>query len=146
MPCHGMLKKLLFHQPIGSIESTFGAQNTWPEHNKGVAPIPHPMRLVPWEQELLLILWLVTLFLSLKGCKLFNWDLERQASHRTSLRLIARSLVSANRWLRGIKMCRFPWYLTLVSTNRASSNPGLPARRDTIAFLLKIVAKVSTFG
>ena len=34
-------------------------------------------------------------------------------------------LVSANRWLRGIKMYRFPWYLTLVSTNRASSNPGL---------------------
>ena len=37
----------------------------------------------------------------------------------------ARSLVSANRWLRGIKMYRFPWYLTLVSTNHASSNPGL---------------------
>ena len=29
---------------------------------------------------------------------------------------VARSLVSANRWLRGIKMYRFPWYLTLVST------------------------------
>ena len=38
---------------------------------------------------------------------------------------VARSLVSANRWLRGIKMYRFPWYLTLVSTNHASSNPGL---------------------
>ena len=37
---------------------------------------------------------------------------------------VARSLVSANRWLRGIKMYRFPWYLTLVSTNHASSNPG----------------------
>ena len=35
---------------------------------------------------------------------------------------VARSLVSANRWLRGIKMYRFPWYLTLVSTNHASSN------------------------
>ena len=33
---------------------------------------------------------------------------------------VARSLVSANRWLRGIKMYRFPWYLTLVSTNHAS--------------------------
>ena len=33
-------------------------------------------------------------------------------------------LVSANRWLRGIKMYRFPWYLTLVSINHASSNPG----------------------
>ena len=38
---------------------------------------------------------------------------------------VARSLVSTNRWLRGIKMYRFPWYLTLVSTNHASSNPGL---------------------
>ena len=38
---------------------------------------------------------------------------------------VARSLVSANRWLRSIKMYRFPWYLTLVSTNHASSNPGL---------------------
>ena len=38
---------------------------------------------------------------------------------------VARSLVSANRWLTGIKMCRFPWYLTLVSTNHASSNPDL---------------------
>ena len=37
---------------------------------------------------------------------------------------VAQSLVSANRWLRGIKMYRFPWYLTLVSTNHASSNPG----------------------
>ena len=36
---------------------------------------------------------------------------------------VARSLVSANRCLRGIKMYRFPWYLTLVSTNHASSNP-----------------------
>ena len=34
-------------------------------------------------------------------------------------------LVSANRWLRGIKTYRFPWYLTLVSANHASSNPGL---------------------
>ena len=44
------------------------------------------------------------------------------------LGLVARSLVSAKRWLRGIKMYRFPWYLTLVSTNHASSNPGLSAR------------------
>ena len=38
---------------------------------------------------------------------------------------VARSMVSANRWLRGIKRYRFPWYLTMVSTNHASSNPGL---------------------
>ena len=37
---------------------------------------------------------------------------------------VARSLVSANRWLRGIKTYRFPWHLTLVSANHASSNPG----------------------
>ena len=37
---------------------------------------------------------------------------------------VVRSLVSANRWLRGIKTYRFPWYLTLVSANHASSNPG----------------------
>ena len=43
------------------------------------------------------------------------------------LTTVARSLVSGNRWLRGIKMYRFPWYLTLVSTNHASSNPGLAA-------------------
>ena len=35
---------------------------------------------------------------------------------------VALGLVSANRWLRGIKTYRFPWYLTLVSTNPASSN------------------------
>ena len=42
---------------------------------------------------------------------------------------VARSLVSANRWLRGIKMYRFPWYLTLVSTNHASSNPGQDVKK-----------------
>ena len=38
---------------------------------------------------------------------------------------VARSLVSANRWLRDIKTYRFPWYLSLVNANHASSNPGL---------------------
>ena len=37
---------------------------------------------------------------------------------------VVRSPVSANRWLRGIKTYRFPCYLTLVSANHASSNPG----------------------
>ena len=37
---------------------------------------------------------------------------------------VVQSLVSTNRWLRGIKTYRFPWYLTLVSANHASSNPG----------------------
>ena len=42
----------------------------------------------------------------------------------TGLGPVAQRLVSANRWLRGIKTYRFPWYLTLVSANHASSNPG----------------------
>ena len=37
---------------------------------------------------------------------------------------VAQSLVSANHWLRGVKNYRLPWYLTLVSANHASSNPG----------------------
>ena len=37
---------------------------------------------------------------------------------------VAQSLVSANDWLRGIKTYRFPWYLTLVSANYASSSTG----------------------
>ena len=39
-------------------------------------------------------------------------------------------MVSANRWLRGIKTYRFPWYLTLVSANHALSNPGLNAKTE----------------
>ena len=57
--------------------------------------------------------------------------LERRESYRDStnssngtLGPVARSLVSANRWLRGFKVYRVPWYLTLVSTNHALSNPG----------------------
>ena len=46
--------------------------------------------------------------------RLNNWNLGP----------VARSLVSAIRWLRGIKTYRFPWHLMLVSANRASSNPG----------------------
>ena len=47
---------------------------------------------------------------------------------------VVRSLVSANRWLRAIKTYRFPWYLTLVSTNHASSNPGQKSKftRDAV--------------
>ena len=36
---------------------------------------------------------------------------------------VAGSLVSANRWLRDTKTFSFPWYLTPVSANHASSNP-----------------------
>ena len=52
-------------------------------------------------------------------------DKECFSSKTVVLGPVARSLVSANRWLRGIKIYRFPWYLTLVKTNHASSNPGL---------------------
>ena len=38
---------------------------------------------------------------------------------------VARRLVSAHCWLRGVKTYRISWYLTLVSANHASSNPGL---------------------
>ena len=48
-------------------------------------------------------------------------------SYCAHLRPVVRSLVGANRWLRGIKTYRFPWYLTLVSANHASSNPGQDA-------------------
>ena len=57
---------------------------------------------------------------------------------------VARSLVNANRWLRGIKMYRFPWYLTLVSTNHASSNPGLFARSKFPAKFLLIPFQTCT--
>ena len=36
---------------------------------------------------------------------------------------VARSMVSANRWLTNVKTYRFPWYSMLVSANHASSNP-----------------------
>ena len=57
--------------------------------------------------------------------------------------LVARSLVSANRWLRGIKMYRFPWYLTLVSTNHASSNPGQVVKIATFLSTTEIIASIS---
>ena len=38
----------------------------------------------------------------------------------SSLGPVARSLVSANGWLTGIETYKFPWYLTLVSANRAT--------------------------
>ena len=46
------------------------------------------------------------------------WN-EMENNHRP----VAGSLVSANRWLRNTKTYRFPWYLTPVSANHASSNP-----------------------
>ena len=51
---------------------------------------------------------------------------------------VVRSLVSANRWLRGIKTYRFPWYLTLVSANHASSKPG-----QVFSFLFRFGFEIS---
>ena len=62
-------------------------------------------------------------YISLLGGK--GEGVAQKVDSAIHLGLVARSLVSTNRWLRGIKMYRFPWYLTLVSTNHASSNPGL---------------------
>ena len=52
-------------------------------------------------------------------CIILEWSNINKSCH--TQRPVARSLVSANRWLRGIKMYRFPWYSTLVSTNHASN-------------------------
>ena len=66
----------------------------------------------------------------------WKWSLEGLF---VDLGPVVRSLVSANHWLRGIKTYRFPWYLTLVSANHASSNPGLACchgnRYDVISAL-----------
>ena len=59
---------------------------------------------------------------------------------------VARRLVSTNRWLRGIITYTFPWYLTLVSANHTSSDPGLVARlcptntdTEITSFIIKYV-------
>ena len=51
------------------------------------------------------------------GCQdyYFTWFSDNHALNNIGQGLVFRSLVSANRWLRGIKTYRFPWYLTLVS-------------------------------
>ena len=58
-----------------------------------------------------------------------DFCVSRPTSHIANQGPVVRSLVSANHWLRGIKMYRFLWYLTLVSTNYASSNPSLDVSR-----------------
>ena len=51
---------------------------------------------------------------------------------RRNLGPVAQRLVSANHWLRGIKTYRFPWYLTLVGANHASSNPGQDVSKPAV--------------
>ena len=55
------------------------------------------------------------------------YKMEKLQINSKDLGLVAGSLVSANCWLRGIKTFWFPWYLTAVSANHASSNPVLEA-------------------
>ena len=52
---------------------------------------------------------------------------------------VARSLVSANRWLRDIKTYKFSWYLTPLSPNHASTDPG---HIDYISIGTKIALKI----
>ena len=63
-------------------------------------------------------------------CLRFTIPPKYQTNLTANLGPVVRSLVSAIRWLRGIKTYRFPWYLTLVSANHASSNPGLNVREN----------------
>ena len=42
-------------------------------------------------------------------------------------------------------MYRFPWYLTLVSTNHASSNPGLDDRKKKTAKRLSVTNVTGLF-
>ena len=58
---------------------------------------------------------------------------------------VVRSLLSANRWLRGIKTYSFPWYLTLVSANHASSNPDLISKSSHTLRPDKFVSKLFSF-
>ena len=39
-----------------------------------------------------------------------RWTCNSEAQSSSPAGPVTRSLVSANRWLRGIKMYRFPWY------------------------------------
>ena len=43
---------------------------------------------------------------------------------------VVRGMISANHWLSRIKINRLSWYLTLVSSNQASSNSALDYRSE----------------
>ena len=64
---------------------------------------------------------LTKVIMSYVECQRCYYNLQLITNHQGP---VVRNLVSANRCLRGIKTYRFPWYLTLVSANHASSNPG----------------------
>ena len=51
-----------------------------------------------------------------------QWDRLRRTPNKTNNQgWVARSMVSANHWLRGIKTYRLLWYLTRVNANHALS-------------------------
>ena len=60
----------------------------------------------------------------------------RLSRESSDLGWVARSMVSANHWLRGIKTYRLSWHLTRVSANHASSNWAL----------LEVNPKLTTFA
>ena len=92
-------------------------------------------------------------------CRFYSESLLIQPT--TWGRLLEAWFNSANLWLRGIKMYRFPWYLTLVSTNHASSNPGQTVSSfyrssqasfswyslfyQSSAFLLEVISKTVSY-
>ena len=47
MPWHVEKAIVSLANQVDWVHINFGAQNTWPEHNKGVAPIPHPYEIGP---------------------------------------------------------------------------------------------------
>ena len=78
----------------------------------------------------------------------FDWVMHNR-SHVALFTLVknqgpvAQSMVGPNRWLRVVKTYRFPWYLSLVRANHASSNPGQVVKDhgelcDALFGLLKI--------
>ena len=74
-------------------------------------------------------------------------DMLVAGNQQEHLGLVAGSLVSANRWLRRIRTDRFPWYLTPVSTNHASSpEPGPVARFSKVPKTFRVRKAICETG
>ena len=56
---------------------------------------------------------------------------------------VARSLVSANRWLRGIKMYRFLWYLSWLALTMLRATR---ARTAEEKLLVSVVSKMAVWA
>ena len=69
-----------------------------------------------------------------------DYGVDWQCINKSSaLGWVARSMVSANHWLRGIKTYRLSWYLTRVIANHASSNWALVDGDKCILILSLVV-------